>query len=157
MSPLRDKAGLFRHDLHQEQGAIDAVEDLPERQELIERRSQGIEVTAAVDGSAAALGLFGTQVAQGAQYVATGGQVAVAPDASEAEVGDPETVESVDQEVRRLDVAVQDLVAVGIVERLGRLPAQLGNFPRRQPAQVPARRSRTTSARLRPSINLMAK
>jgi len=44
----------------------------------------------------------------------------------EAEVGDPEFTLLVDQEVRRLDVTMQDASLVRVLERLGRLEPEPG-------------------------------
>ena len=47
----------------------------------------------------------------------------------QAEVGDPDVAVVVEQQVRRLDVAVQDPLAVGVVQGLGHLHADPGHAP----------------------------
>jgi hypothetical protein len=47
--------------------------------------------------------------------------------AREAEVGDPEFAGVIDEQVRGLDVAVEDAVLVGVVEGFGGLNAELGD------------------------------
>jgi hypothetical protein len=48
-------------------------------------------------------------------------------DAREAEVGDPEFAGVVDEEVGRLDIAVENAVLMGMVERFGGLNAEAGD------------------------------
>ena len=66
----------------------------------------------------------------------------------QAEVGHPGDAPGVHQDVRRLDVAVEDALAVGVGQRLGHLDAQAGDAPvvmglgrRRRQLGVVARRS----------------
>ena len=54
-------------------------------------------------------------------------QAAVGLHPSQAEVGDPQVAPDVDQQVGRLDVAVDDPQAMGVVEGLGGLQAQVGD------------------------------
>ena len=87
-------------------------------QQLVQGQPQRVDVGT---GVAAALEPLGGHVADRAHDVAGAGQVAVAGDLGQAEVGDPDRAVGVEQEVRRLDVAVQDAVLVGVVEGLGDL------------------------------------
>ena len=151
------RAGLVGGDPPQKLGSVVSLEDLPERQELVKRRSERIDVAPAVDGTSDAAGLFGAQIARGPDHVAARRQVAVAPDSGQPEVGDPETVIGADQQIRWLDVAVEYLVAVGVIERLGRLPAEFGDLLSRETAAVALSGSATTSAKFRPSISRIAK
>ena len=57
------------------------------------------------------------------------GQRRVGEAAGEPEVGHPDEPAAVDQEVRRLDVAVDHSPVVGVPERLGGLAADLGDPP----------------------------
>ena len=60
-------------------------------------------------------------------------QVEAAADPGQAKVGDPEVALFIDQEVRGLDVAMQDVVGVGVFQGQGGLPAEPGDvaFERR--------------------------
>ena len=68
----------------------------------------------------------------------------------QAEVGDPDGPLDVQQQVRRLDVAVQDPLAVGVVQGLGHLEADprdlLGEVPARLPTGSSSRRGRPRRA-----------
>ena len=57
----------------------------------------------------------------------------------QAEVGDPERAVGIDQEVGRLDVAMDDSQAMGVVKRVGGLGAQPGDIAAKGP--IPVRRS----------------
>ena len=70
---------------------------------------------------------LGGHVAQGADQVAGAGQVLLARGAGQAEVGDPDRAVGVEQQVGRLDVAMNDPLAGGVRQRLGRLHAQPGD------------------------------
>ncbi len=96
-----------------------------------------MDVAPGVNDAAPALGPLGTEIAQRPDDVAGGRQVALPPHAGQPEIGDPEAMISVDQEVRGLDVAVQDVVAMGVVERLGRLTGQLRRLARREAVPRP--------------------
>ena len=65
--------------------------------------------------------LLGAHVAQRAQQVAGRRQARIALEAGQAEVGDPQVPQGVDHQVRRLDVAVQHPLLMGVLQRLGGL------------------------------------
>src|SRR5262249_4285888 len=71
--------------------------------------------------------LLGAHVPKRAQDVAGEGQAVVTLDLGQAEVGDPETALGVEQQVRGLDVSVEDAPGVRVIERLGRLKAEGGD------------------------------
>ena len=69
-------------------------------------------------------------------------QAQVAGEPRQAEVGDPECAIAIDQEVGRLDVAMDDAQAMGVVERIGSLDSQAGHIAAKGAVLVrrPARR-----------------
>ena len=81
-------------------------------------------------------GLLGAHVAQRAEQVAGHGQAGLGVELGQAEVGDPEAAAGVEQQVGRLDVAVDDAERVGVVQGLGRLDAQLGHGAEEGPRAV---------------------
>ena len=109
----------------------DVVEGRPERQQLVERQPQRVDVGAGVPLAPEPLG---RHVAERAQDVAGVGQALVVP-LGQAEVGDPDDPRVVEQEVARLDVAVDDAAGMGVGQPLRRLAADLGHAPEeRSPA-----------------------
>ena len=114
-------------DLPQERLPVGAVEDRPQRQQLVQRRAERVDVGAVVDQDALAGRLLGAHVAQRAEQVAGLRQAGVGVELGQAEVGDPDVAAAVDQQVGRLDVAVDDAELVGVLQRLGRLRRQPGD------------------------------
>ena len=55
----------------------------------------------------------------------------------QAEVGDPDDAGGVEQQVRRLDVAVDDPARVGVGQRLGGLPSDLGHAAEEAVCRLP--------------------
>jgi hypothetical protein len=113
---------------HHETGIV-AGEGRLERQELVERRAERVDVGAVVHRRPLRERLLGTHVPVGAEDLAGHRQVAVAQRVREPEVGDPQLAEAVDEQVPRLDVAVDDAELVGVVERLRRLHAERDGHP----------------------------
>ena len=74
-----------------------------------------------------ALERLGGEITQRADHVAGIRQVVAARQLRQAEVGDPGDLVLVDQDVRRLDVAVQDALVVRVIEGLRRLDADPGD------------------------------
>ena len=66
----------------------------------------------------------------------------------QAEVGDPDDPRGVEQQVRRLDVAVDDAAGMGVGQPLRRLPADLGHAAEER---LPAARARPPRAASRPA------
>ena len=88
--------------------------------------------------------LLGAHVAERAGQVAGERQAGVPLHVGHAEIGDPEVAAPVQQQVGRLDVAVDDPLVVCVAERLGGLDAQPGD---RAEIGEPANRRRAPSCR----------
>ena len=71
---------------------------------------------------------FGGHVLQSPDQVVGLGQVFAALEFGESEVGHPGGAVSIEQQVRRLDVAVQHTSPVGVVERIGHCRADPGDL-----------------------------
>src|SRR5581483_2339143 len=72
-------------------------------------------------------GLLGGHVPRGAEEGAAAGQGRVVGVAGQAEVGDPDDALVVEEQVGRLDVAVDDAAGVGVGEAVGGLGADVGD------------------------------
>ena len=89
----------------------------PRRQQLVERHAKPINVGAGVRCTAKSLR---RQIAQRAHHVSAVGQVAPFL-FREAKIGDPDNAVRIEQQVGRLDVAVQNALAMGMRQRFGDL------------------------------------
>jgi hypothetical protein len=114
---------------------VGRLERRPERDQLVEGQAQGVDVGAAVGLAAEPLG---GHVAERAQDVAGLGQAIVAR-LGQPEVSDPDDSLGVEQQVRRLDVAVDDPPRMGVGQPRRHLPADLGHAAKERP---PARLDR---------------
>ena len=89
-------------------------------------RCPGIEIAAA--GDLLAVGLLRGHVVGRAQHAAFGRDAGAAIELGDAKVGELDVVLGVDQQVRRLEVAMDDAAVVGVLERLGDRDADAGDF-----------------------------
>jgi hypothetical protein len=89
--------------------------------------SKGDDYDDGVPSDAAGCRLLGAHVPQGAQDVAGHRQAGVGLHPRQAEAGDPEVAADVDQQVGRLDVAVDDPQAMGVIKGFGGLHGQMGH------------------------------
>ena len=99
-----------------------ALERSRAREELVAEDSERVEVAGRPGGLSERL--LGSKVPGGAEHGAGGRHTAVGVvgDPRDPEIGDGEVVPFVEEEVRRLDVAVNDSETVSGVERLRSLP-----------------------------------
>jgi hypothetical protein len=110
-------------------GQILALEGLLAGQDLVEDDAEREDVGAVVD--VAGLDLLGSHVVRRPQQLSLHRQVrGVEP--GDAEVGDLDLVVGGDQDVRRLDVAMDHAPRVGVVEGLGDLRHQIADESRRE-------------------------
>ena len=102
-------------------------------QQLVDHHPQRVEVRTGV--GRLAVDLFGRQVLDGARHRAFGlADVGVGEGVSQSEVGNLHRAIRGDQDVLGLDVAVDDAVAVGMVQGCQHLEGDLGHLGRLQPA-----------------------
>ena len=101
------------------------VEDRPQSQELVQGRAQGVDVVATVG---LALQPLRRHVAKRPREGLRGRLVFLLLELGQAKVGDPGVAQGVEQDVVRLDVAVDHLAFVGVIERIGDLGADAGNL-----------------------------
>src|SRR5690606_8486687 len=105
-------------------------------EQLVEGHAEGVDVAAVV--GLATVDLFGGDIGEGGGELARGGEVRVVVAAGDAEVGDEDVVAAVavfgDQQIGRLDVAVQQAAPVGGVESGGGLGEDADRPPRRHAA-----------------------
>jgi hypothetical protein len=100
-----------------------------EGQEFVQGRAQRVDVGPVVHHPGLGLRLLRAHVPQRPEQVAGDGQLGMAADQGQPEVGHPQLAAGVEQEVGRLDVAVDDAHLVGVLQRLGRLGAQARRVP----------------------------
>src|SRR5437868_78321 len=91
--------------------AVALIERRPSSSQLIQGKSQRINVAASV---LATLETFRRHVTQRADEVAGGRQVISAFDLGQSEIGDPDDPMLIEQQIARLDVAVQDSLSMGV-------------------------------------------
>ena len=112
-------------DLPQQLAALRRSKGGLKREQFVERNTQRIDVGTMVEHDPRAERLLRAHVAERAQQVAGHREVRAAFDAGEPKVGEPQTAALIDEQIRGLDVAMDDAARVGVLERFGRLHRQL--------------------------------
>jgi len=115
--PLAWRARLVRGDLLQQLLPGVRVKGSPAREQLVEDDAQAEHVGAAVHAVALAAGLLGAHVGRRAGVARAVAHVLLAQ--GQPEVGDEGPVGAVEQDVARLDVAVDHALLVRVLQRLG--------------------------------------
>ncbi len=105
----------------QEGGACPARENGPEGQQFVEGGRQRVDVRAMVQNDPLPRGLFGAHVADRAENVAGLGQPGSIMKMGQPEVRDPHVPSEINQQVRRLDVTMNDAFPMRIFQGFGGL------------------------------------
>src|SRR5262245_36836667 len=106
-----------------------AAEGWAAGEQLVEHGAEGIDVACGADQGPLAERLFGRHVRRRSENLAAECEVAVARDPlGQAEVGDPHAALAVDEDVRRLKVAVQSALLMGVVNGFGGVADVLGGL-----------------------------
>ena len=130
VEPARRPRLVLQH-LQQQHPPVAAERQLA-GQQLVEDDAEAVDVAAGVDPVRLAAGLLGAHVGRRAQHLAVEGHRRLVGLAlGQAEVHQVRPAVVVEHDVRRLDVAVDDAVVVGVVQGLGDLGDQLGRVAER--------------------------
>ena len=125
-SPVEPTRGgrFLGRDPAEELLAVVAREGGPAGQQLVQADAERVDVGPVVHQAVPGEGLLGAHVPQRPQQVAGQRQAAVRGGAGQPEIGHPEVAVSIDHQVGRLDVPVDDPDRVGVLQRLRRLHPQ---------------------------------
>src|SRR5439155_11605395 len=104
---------------------------------LVQDDAQAVDVAAGVNAMAFATGLFGTHVARSARPGRSLAEIDVAQ--GQAEVGDNRIAFGVEQDVGRLDVAVDQAALMGMMQGLGGTGDNFHRLLARQPGVLDSR------------------
>ena len=124
--------GFDGGDLIHDLGMRVAPKGTTPREQLIEDNAQAEEIRAAIDQVALAPGLLGAHV--GRSPGQPGFLAKVLLPQHQPEVGYDRLVRRVEQDIGRLDVAVDQVPRMGVVQRLSDRRHQLGRLPKGHPA-----------------------
>ena len=95
-------------------------------QQLVQRRPEAVDVDPVVDQAVLGQRLLRGHVPQRAEQVAAHRQAGVGAEPGQAEVADVHLAGGVQQQVARLDVAVDDAERVGVLQGVGGVGDQFG-------------------------------
>ena len=113
-------------DLVQQGVAVSAIEHRFQRHELVQRGPKRIDVGTVIDQPLRAMACSGLTT-QGADQLAGHGQAGLVLELGQAKIGDPHLAPAVEQQIGRLDVAMDDPHLVGVFEHFGGLPGNRGH------------------------------
>ncbi len=131
------RRGRLAEDLRDDVDRARALERRPPREQGVEGGPQPIHVGGRADAVELAGRLLGRHVGGRPERGAGPGQALAVLEARQPEVGHLGAEGRVEQDVRRLEVAVQHTAPVGVLDRLGYALEQRGRLPRRQRALPP--------------------
>ena len=95
-------------------------------EQFVEGGAERIDVAGFIENPAFSERLLGAHVAKRAQHVSGQGELGFARNAGHAEIRHPEASDLIDEQVGRFDIAVQNSVLVGVLERVGSLDSKPG-------------------------------
>ena len=128
-------------DLRQQGVAVLAIEQRFQGEQLVQCRTQRIDISPVIHHPGAGQGLFGAGIAQCAQNLTGAGEAGILADAGKAKISHPQIAMPIEQQVGGLDVAVDHAHLVGLLQRTSRLGPQF-----RYPAMTVADASRLITA-----------
>jgi hypothetical protein len=119
------RRGFGPRDLVDKLGCAATIKRGAQGQEFVQSSAETKDVGTPVNDTGASL--LGAHIPRGSKQTIMLCKARVSDPSGQAEVGDPDCPLGVDQQVGRLDVAVDDSLVVGVSECLGSLKADLGN------------------------------
>ncbi len=115
------------HYLRKQPGGVRLVVGGTLSEQFVQRQAKGKEIATGVGSARESLR---SGVTQRASHLAGTGEILLFEDLGQAEIGDPQCTLMIEQQVGRLDIAMQDALSVRIGQRLGRLHAEPGDEAR---------------------------
>ena len=128
--------GFIQRDLAEQLLMIATVEGRPQRQKLVECHTERIDVGALVHDTPPRQGLLGAHVTQRADHVSGMRQAQITGKPRQPKIGDPKRPVSVDQQIGRFDITMQNAKAMRVVEGFGRLNAKLRDVATERPIVI---------------------